>query len=126
MSSSPAITADGATNHSRSILESENDNPVGASLKETSSATTRTPETRRGGRRDGRDHDGSGGVLNLHNDRNEACVTLAITTCKRLQLFLGTAAGLQVRYLSTSILVCSSLLPEGMKRYIYELFRVLQ
>lgn len=97
MSSSPAITADGKTNHPSSIiLEPENNKPVGASIKETSSTATRTPEELRRGHRGGGDHDGFGGVLNLHEEDEEACVTLAITTCKRLQLFLGTAEGLQV------------------------------
>lgn len=32
------------------------------------------------------------------DDGGEECVTLAITTCKRLRAFLGTAEGLQARY----------------------------
>lgn len=48
------------------------------------------------GREDGR-HGGHGGGGDDDYEEGDGCVTLAITTCKRLRAFLGTAEGLQVR-----------------------------
>lgn len=88
-------------------LGSENSNPHVETISAASStaAVPGMPEGRHGTEKIAKDdedmeprreHDdqGDGGGERM----GEPCVTLAITTCKRLRAFLGTAEGLQARY----------------------------
>lgn len=91
MPATPSVTADDATDQSSIIFESAS--------RAAFVAATGTPREFNGGHRGGGVHGGDfGGMWNLGNDSEDACVTLAITTCKRLRLFLGTAEGLQVPF----------------------------
>lgn len=92
---------------------SENSNPHGgtktlSAVSSGAAAVTGTFEGRRRGREEESATDDEDTERRRENDgendgggrrEGEECVTLAITTCKRLRAFLGTAEGLQARFL---------------------------